>query len=76
MHHDTDTDVPAEQRDEEIVSVEYSDGFGRVLQTRTQAEDVLFGDAVFGGGVLSADQTEPGHGDGRAGPGDPAPRTT
>ena len=25
-------------------SVEYSDGFGRLLQTRTQAEDVLFGD--------------------------------
>ena len=30
VHHDTDTDVPAEQRDEVIVSVEYSDGFGRV----------------------------------------------
>ena len=45
VHHDTDTDVPAERRDEEIVSVEYSDGFGRLLQTRTQAEDVLFGDA-------------------------------
>ena len=34
------TDVPAEQRDEVIVSVEYSDGFGRLLQTRTQAEDI------------------------------------
>jgi hypothetical protein len=54
VHHDTDTDVPAERRDDEIVSVEYSDGFGRLLQTRTQAEDVL-----FGGGVLSAHQTEP-----------------
>ena len=34
-------------------------GSGALLQTRAQAEDVLFGDAVFGGGVLSADQTEP-----------------
>jgi hypothetical protein len=62
VHHDTDTDVPAGRRDDEIVSVEYSDGFGRLIQTRTQADDVLFGDSVFGGGVLSADQTEPGAG--------------
>src|SRR6185312_11211016 len=59
VHHDTDPDVPAAQRNDEILSVEYSDGFGRLLQTRTQAEDVLFGDTVFGAGVLSADQTEP-----------------
>ncbi len=59
VHHDTDPDVPAERRNEEIVSVEYSDGFGRLLQTRTQAEDVLFGDTVFGADVLPADQTEP-----------------
>ena len=41
------TDVPAEQRDETIGRCEYSDGFGRLLQTRTQAEDVLFGDPVL-----------------------------
>ena len=29
--------------------VEYSDGFGRLLQTRAQAEDALFGDPAFGG---------------------------
>ena len=40
-----------------IASVEYSDGFGRLLQTRTQAEDTLFGDAHFGGAVIPA---EPG----------------
>ena len=39
--------------------MEYSDGFGRLLQTRSQAEDTLFGDAVFGGSVLSADQSAP-----------------
>ena len=59
VFHDTQTDIPTERRDDEIVSVEYSDGFGRSLQTRSQAEDVLFGDPVFGGGVLPTDQTGP-----------------
>ena len=57
QHHVTETDVPLPGRDETIEMVEYSDGFGRLLQTRTQAEDVLFGDPSFGGGVLSADQS-------------------
>jgi hypothetical protein len=57
QHHVTETDVPLPQRDETIETIEYSDGFGRLLQTRTQAEDVLFGDPSFGGGVLSTDQS-------------------
>ena len=28
-----------------IDSVEYSDGFGRSIQSRIQAEDIIFGDA-------------------------------
>ena len=59
VHHDTDTDVPAAERDDVIVSIEYSDGFGRVLQTRAQAEDTLFGDPTFGGGVIPADLSAP-----------------
>lgn len=55
-HHTTETDVPLPMRDETVETIQYSDGFGRLLQTRTQAEDVLFGDTSFGGGVLSADQ--------------------
>jgi RHS repeat-associated protein len=55
-HHITETDVPLPERDSTIESVQYSDGFGRLLQTRTQADDVLFGDPIFGGGVLSANQ--------------------
>ncbi|MGH6894858.1 MAG: RHS repeat domain-containing protein, partial [Dongiaceae bacterium] len=51
------TDVPLPERDATIETAEFSDGFGRLLQTRTQAEDVLFGDPSFGGGVLSADQS-------------------
>ena len=58
-HHVTETDVPLPERDATSETVEYSDSFGRLLQTRTQAEDVLFGDANFGGGVLSADQSVP-----------------
>ena len=37
---------------------EYSDGFGRLLQTRTQGEEERFGDDVFGNGVLPADQAD------------------
>src|SRR5262249_49798932 len=71
VHHDTDLDVPAGERAEVIVSVRYSDGFGRVVQTRTQAEDMLFGqpgpgaEAVLsggpasGGGVRPADKNAP-----------------
>lgn len=53
VHHDTEIEVPL---DETIEVVEYSDGFGRLLQTRTQAEDVQFGDPVFGDGAVPADQ--------------------
>jgi RHS repeat-associated protein len=61
VHHDTETDVPLPQRDETITGVEYSDGFGRLLQTRTQAENVVFGeDLNFGNQVLPAAQTDPG----------------
>ena len=58
VHHDAETDVPPSERDETIESREYSDGFGRLLQTRAQAEDVLFGDLVFGDNVLPADQND------------------
>jgi RHS repeat-associated protein len=40
--------------DEVLVAVEYYDGFGRKVQTRTQDDDLLFGDAVFGGGEIPA----------------------
>jgi RHS repeat-associated protein len=59
-HHDSELDVPVDVRDHTIESVEYSDGFGRLLQARAQAEDLLFGDAVFGGGTL-ATSTITGH---------------
>ena len=55
VHHDTDPSDTGET----IETREYSDGFGRLLQTRTQGEDVRFGDAIFGGGepILPANQS-------------------
>ncbi len=65
VHHinaDYLSTLPPEEQEATIVAVEYSDGFGRQLQTRTQAEDLLFGvdfanGAVLGDGGLPADQT-------------------
>ena len=56
-HHVSETDVLPPRRDETIETIEFSDGFGRLLQTRTLAEDVLFGDQHFGGGALPVDQS-------------------
>jgi RHS repeat-associated protein len=56
VHHVNENDVPLSDRDETIETAEYSDGFGRLLQTRTQAEDTIFGDPTFGGNVLPDDQ--------------------
>lgn len=45
--------------DSTITKVEYSDGFGRLLQTRVQAEDIIFGNAKFGSSGLPASQSDP-----------------
>jgi len=55
-HHVTD---PADTG-EVIETREFSDGFGRLLQTRTIAEDVLFGSAEFGDAGLPLDQAQTG----------------
>src|SRR5262249_9538253 len=46
-------------RDRVILSVEFSDGCGRLLQARAQAEDTLFGDETFGGSGLAPDPSIP-----------------
>jgi RHS repeat-associated protein len=59
VHHinaDYLSSLPSEEQNATIVAVEYSDGFGRQLQTRTQAEDLRFGDALLGDSGLPADQ--------------------
>ena len=65
VHHVSETELPEPERDKTIQSIEFSDGFGRILQTRTQAEAVLFDAAaptspLFGDAGLPADQTQPG----------------
>ncbi len=57
-HHLHEKDVPDSQKDDSITSIEFSDGFGRLVQTRTQAEDVLFGDPLFGNEVLPEAQDD------------------
>ena len=58
LHHDTEEDVPLPDRDETIETREYSDGFGRLLQTRTRGESERFGDPVFGDDLLPRNQTD------------------
>lgn len=60
MYHDSDLSVPSTDRDATITTVEYTDGFGRLLQTRSQGDDIRFGDARFGGGesLLPAKQRD------------------
>lgn len=60
VYHAGDPAVPLPERDETIEEVKYSDGFGRLLQTRAQAEDVTFGNSSFGDAGLPADQALPG----------------
>ncbi|MBV7332280.1 VCBS repeat-containing protein [Chloroflexi bacterium TSY] len=57
VHHVHDLDASPVEKNETIEKIEYSDGFGRLLQTRIQSEDVSFGEGVFGNDVLPADQS-------------------
>jgi RHS repeat-associated protein len=59
VHHAGDTAVPLPQRDETMEAVEYSDGFGRLLQTRSQADDVSFGGDSFGDAGLPSEASVP-----------------
>jgi RHS repeat-associated protein len=69
VHHASDGDVPPAEREQTLERVEYSDGFGRVVQVRSQAEDVIFGEALRGGEALAADPSVvPGDAAGRARP--------
>jgi RHS repeat-associated protein len=44
--------VKAGRSDQTIRTVDFSDGFGRQVQSRRQAEEVIFGDPVFGHDVV------------------------
>jgi RHS repeat-associated protein len=54
-HHVHD-EVQADLKDEVIIRVEYSDGFGRLIQRRVQAEDALYGNDRAGTDIIPVDQ--------------------
>ncbi len=59
QYHDSDTDpvIPSGHLDDVIVSKSFSDGFGRVVQVRTQAESLVYGTPPLGTGILDPDVT-------------------
>jgi RHS repeat-associated protein len=59
VYHVNDANVDPAVKDQTIATIEYSDGFGRVVQTRSTGQGLRFGDPVFGGGVVPADQSDP-----------------
>lgn len=56
VHHIADPSVSPTERDQTIETIEFSDGFDRIVQSRVQAEDDTFGDSPFGDSGLPADQ--------------------
>lgn len=59
QYHDSDTDpLIAVRLNETITAVSFSDGLGREVQTRTQAEAIIYGTTPLGGGVLDPNVTE------------------
>jgi YD repeat-containing protein len=59
VHHDTDTAVAPGERDKVLVTVEYIDGFGRTVQTRSLAGDIGAGGTTGGAGGLPIDPRLP-----------------
>ncbi|HEY6119181.1 MAG TPA: RHS repeat-associated core domain-containing protein, partial [Pyrinomonadaceae bacterium] len=55
-HHDTESTSTAEL-EKKSERYEYSDGFGRLLQVRVLAEDVLFGNEISGAELIPRDQS-------------------
>jgi hypothetical protein len=48
IHHANEEDVPPGEADDTAETKEYSDGFGRLLQERSQAEELTCGDPACG----------------------------
>ncbi|MBW7885273.1 MAG: RHS repeat-associated core domain-containing protein [Caldilineaceae bacterium] len=60
LYHARVSDPGVPHSDETIESREYSDGFGRLIQKRTQAEDLCFGATGDDVGLLIDGKAEPG----------------
>jgi RHS repeat-associated protein len=57
-HHDSEN-LPTEELQDSIKTVEFSDGFGRMVQSRHLSSRVIFGSKVFGDSGFSSDQSSP-----------------
>lgn len=55
-YHHYEKKVAPTRKNDTITTVQFSDGFGRIIQSRTQAEDVLFGDFYLGNELLPEQQ--------------------
>jgi RHS repeat-associated protein len=72
VYHITDTAAPAADLNDTRQLVEYSDGFSRKIQVRTDAADLTIGDPVSGDSGLPLDPTKNADAIGRQrSPGDP-----
>lgn len=58
-NHDCGKNLSAEGLQDSVKTINFSDGFGRVIQTRHLASQVIFGSKEFGDSGLPADQTSP-----------------
>jgi RHS repeat-associated protein len=56
-YHVHDANVPSSVADRLTISVEFADGFGRVIQQRALAQEALFGSGELGADVISPDQS-------------------
>src|SRR5207244_47975 len=42
LHHVNEPDVATGERDDTVETLQFSDGFGRLIQTRSRGDDVVF----------------------------------
>jgi RHS repeat-associated protein len=60
VNHASDASVPPARRGDVLENVDYSDGYGRLIQTRRLAEDVVFEDETNSGAGLPRDHVSAG----------------
>ncbi|HNN92498.1 MAG TPA: SpvB/TcaC N-terminal domain-containing protein, partial [Pseudomonadota bacterium] len=59
QYHDSDTDsvIPAGHKDDTLLAKSFSDGFGRIVAVRAQAESLVYGTPPLATGLLNPDVT-------------------
>ncbi len=59
QYHDSDTDsvIPSGRKDDVLIAQSFSDGFGRIVAVRTQAESLVYGTQPLATDILNPDVT-------------------